>query len=216
MRHKYPLGNIYDGHCSAWVRLDGFQLIENGVLTGSDDVLQAGIHMHYNANQPPQRMPLYPPIFNPNFYVWVEWFPEDEKPITNLPIAFGDWMSIIIMYENKANDAYFNIFNDTAQIRIVCRHPAPVGRSLVGDTAEWVVERPKVNGQVSALAPYGSLSLLECGGMHLSKEYSPQNIGNSTLYQLNMTENNFVVSQAGLMTQLPRDTSSNIWFLYSI
>jgi hypothetical protein len=48
--------------------------------------------------------------------------------------------------------AYFS--NESASIAVSIKFSAPPGFSLIGNSAEWIVERPAMNGELSNLTNY--------------------------------------------------------------
>jgi hypothetical protein len=86
-------------------------------------------------------------------YLWYEIYPDViELPITSVPVAPGDFVSSTVSYSNGV--ATFVVCNRTRG-RCATVHRRPSGPPS-GD-AEWVVERPTADGQVSMLADFGSV-----------------------------------------------------------
>jgi Peptidase A4 family len=95
-----------------------------------------------------------------SFYPWWEWYQESadtgEIQITNVPVGPGDTVSVVICTTGAgATQATGFFLNQTSGAGTSFVMEAQPGVSLVGNTAEWVVERPTVNGQRSMLADYG-------------------------------------------------------------
>ncbi len=123
-------------YSSEWVGLDGFS---------SNDVLQAGIEADaYCANN----------VTSPTYYIWIEWYPDWEYMVTSPSWSVNPGDLIFIEVWNTtatSGTAYFHNYS-TGQILSV-QLTAPAGTKLVGDSAEWVVERPTiVSGGVPNLA----------------------------------------------------------------
>jgi Peptidase A4 family len=93
-------------------------------------------------------------VFNVRqIYAWWEWFPADEVAITNLPVSAGDTMYCLICV-NSTTTATVYISNQSTGVLTRFSITAPNGTTLVGNSAEWIVERPTVNGALTSLADY--------------------------------------------------------------
>jgi hypothetical protein len=120
---------------SSWVGIDGY---------GSPDVLQAGIEADAYCSGSTTST-----YYSP----WYEWFPNGETRITNLPIAPGDdYFVEVWSTSSTAGHAY--LVNRNANLAVSISFSAPAGTKLVGNTAEWVVERPTVGGSFATLTNY--------------------------------------------------------------
>ncbi len=123
---------------SYWVGIDG-----GGASSG--DVLQVGTSSDQDCPQGANDHALY--------YAWLEWYPAAALIADRqVPIVPGDSMFICVA-------AVYNRYVVT--VRSMTRHKTlswvftpPAGTQLIGDTIEWVVERPQVNGATTNLAPY--------------------------------------------------------------
>jgi hypothetical protein len=130
--HAPGLGSFY---ASEWIGIDGW---------GSGDVLQAGTETEI----------IDLGIFTVRqIYAWWEWFPAGEVAITNLSVSAGDVMYCLICV-NSTTTATVYITNQSTGVTTSFSISAPRGTSLVGNSAEWIVERPTVNGSVASLADY--------------------------------------------------------------
>ncbi len=81
---------------------------------------------------------------------WWEWFPAGEVAITNLPVSAGDIMYCLICV-NSTTTATVYLTNQSSGVSTSFSITAPRGTTLVGNSAEWIVERPTVNGSVANL-----------------------------------------------------------------
>jgi hypothetical protein len=120
---------------SSWVGIDG---------DGSNDVLQAGIEFDAYCNGGS----------NATFYSpWYEWFPFGEVRITNLPIAPGDDYFVEVWHTSPTKGlAYLVNFNTNQAVEVGFAPPS--GTTLIGNSAEWITERPGVNGGLATLTNY--------------------------------------------------------------
>jgi len=122
---------------SAWNGIDGW---------GSPDVLQAGIEFDaYCA--------LGGAIRSTYYSAWYEWYPFSEVRIGGFPIAPGDDIFVEVWNTSStAGHAYLVNYNNNQSVNISFN--APSGTHLVGNSAEWVVERPSVGGSLTTLTNY--------------------------------------------------------------
>jgi hypothetical protein len=119
---------------------------------GSGDVLQAGTETEITEV-------LWFTISN--VYTWWEWYPAGEVAITNLPVSPGDVMYCLICV-NSTTSATVYFSNQATGVSTNFTITAPSGTTLAGNSAEWVVERPTVNGSVASLTDYDLVYFDEC------------------------------------------------------
>jgi hypothetical protein len=127
---------VTDCNSSIWVGIDGW--------LGSADVLQAGVRCDVTTS-------------GQTIYAWWEWFPEGETPISNFPVSIGDDVEFQI-FAGSSTLASIYLQNWTAQVAMQFDIAPPAGTTLVGNDAEWIVERPTVNGALTTLANYGAVT----------------------------------------------------------
>jgi hypothetical protein len=134
-----PHAPTFDNYYAAeWIGLDGlgaFNLLQAGTGT---DVGFAG---------------LYIPHQQAYVYAWWEWLPGNEVWISNLPVSAGDVMYCLICV-NSPTTATIYMSNQSTLVSTSFTVTASQGASVVGTTAEWIVERPLVNGDNTKLADY--------------------------------------------------------------
>jgi Peptidase A4 family len=127
-------------YCSNWIGIDG---------DGSGDVCQAGIECEvYQSGSSITR----------NIYPWWEWYPDYEVAITNFKVSAGDEVTCLICTSGAgATSASVFFTNASSGASTSFAITAPGVTKLVGNCAEWIVERPYVNGQLAKLPDYGSV-----------------------------------------------------------
>jgi Peptidase A4 family len=160
-------GNWYS---VAWVGLDGWD---------SPDVLQAGTFQHVSVNSGQ---------LTTEYYAWYEWFPNFWTEITNLPVNPGDTISVSVQYLGTTNgigQGSASLSNLTHGTSVNIHLTAPSGTTLQGNCAEWVMERPGINGQTAALPRYGHVTFTDCLACTNNKTYdgstaTPTNMVNSS------------------------------------
>jgi len=140
-----PVANQAFGACnggwdfgSNWVGIDG---------DGSGDVLQAGIEFDAYC------LDLVTPMAATYYSPWFEWYPNGETRITNLPIAPGDDYFVEV-WNTSSTAGHAYLVNRNLNEYVIINFSAPSGTKLVGNSAEWVVERPGVDGSLATLTNY--------------------------------------------------------------
>jgi Peptidase A4 family len=126
----YEGGNVCDGgydQVSVWNGIDGSGLAK----AGNGDVLQAGTDSYVYCSGGSTTH--YEP------YAWIEWFPAGE--VVEFGVNTGDDMYVETV-ETSTTTGYFFLEDLTLQVYDLLTITAPSGTSLVGSSAEWVVERP--------------------------------------------------------------------------
>jgi hypothetical protein len=142
-----PVAEVAFGTCpggwdygSAWSGIDGWRGIDG---SGSSDVLQAGIEFD-----------AYCGSGTAGYYsAWYEWYPYAEVRISSLPITAGDDIYVEV-WNTSSTQGYAYLVNYNTTQYVVIGFTAPPGTTLVGNSAEWVVERPNVNGSPANLTNY--------------------------------------------------------------
>jgi hypothetical protein len=139
------LDNIYT--YIAWVGIDG---------DNSSDVFQAGA-LNYVQNDGPNN-----PIRQ--LYAWWEWFPNVIVEISNFNINTGDLLAIILCSSQGLGSTTGTVYmtNITTGHSTNVAMSAPGGTTLVGNSAEWIVEAPHLGGSPSTLADYGQCFFSQC------------------------------------------------------
>jgi hypothetical protein len=126
---------------ASWVGIDG----ANG--SGLKDLFQAGTEADASCVNG---------VKSQHYYAWLEWVPDKpntEVIIGGLPVSAGD--DIFIQVSNtSATQGYVYIVNESTSEYVNLSVPAPSGTKLIGNSAEWVVERPTVSGSLPTLTNY--------------------------------------------------------------
>jgi hypothetical protein len=138
-------------YSSYWVGVDGW---------GSADVVQAGTEQEVTT------ISFFgtPWVFT-TYYPWYEWYPAGEVRVPNFQVNPGDeiflWVTHGYDYSRGYVDGLFWFENITARTYTTPFTTAPAGAVFVGNSAEWVMERPTVNGSLADLSNYGVTTM--CG-----------------------------------------------------
>jgi hypothetical protein len=167
-------------YCANWIGIDG---------DGSPDVCQAGVECEvYQSGSSITR----------NIYPWWEWYPLPEVQITNLKINAGDMVTMVLCTGQGAGSTSATLFfsNRTTGASTSFSFNAPSGTSLVGNSAEWIVEAPTVGGAQSAIADYGEVFFSVCEAF--TNKGTTVNGGSGD--NINMTSGGSVVSDGNLIS----------------
>jgi hypothetical protein len=116
-------------YSSQWVGFDGW---------GSNDVFQAGTEADANCS-------------STDYYFWYEWYPAGSVKVSQ-PVGPGDWVTVEVQYTTASPHGTAFLSNGTSGTAFSFNPPS--GTTYVGNSAEWIVERPTVNGSLPDLANY--------------------------------------------------------------
>jgi len=161
---------------SVWPGIDGW---------GSSDVLQGGIEADAFCIGGSRSA----------FYsAWIEWYPFNETRVSSPAISPGDELFVEVWNVTSTSGyVYFHDYstNVTAEYHLT----APSGTTLKGNSVEWIVERPGVNGSLATLTNYIDVTLT--GGVAWNYGHSPAtnyypfvNPSVGTLELITMLDNN--------------------------
>jgi hypothetical protein len=190
--HGLPAGWDYS---SQWVGIDGW---------GSPDVLQAGTEADAYLSGSTKA----------TFYAaWIEWYPFNESRISNFSVAPGNEMFVEV-WNTSATVGNAYLVNFTTQQAVSFTFSAPSGTKLVGNSAEWVVERPGISGGLAPLTNYVACPFDACyafgsvnGGTYNRAYYPGINLAGTTVYAASMLDN------AGKVISVPSLVgTADLWF----
>jgi hypothetical protein len=167
----------YD-YSSQWDGIDGWN---------SGDVLQAGTEA--DAYCSGGSTSLY-------YAAWIEWYPYSESRISGFTVNPGDDMFIEV-WDTSSTVGYAYVENMSTGQTVEYELTPPSGTTLVGNSAEWIVERPEVNGSLATLADY-VLDYQSSGAAYNFKdtEYLP---GSSTSFLVDMYNGSTDLSNGSLL-----------------
>jgi Peptidase A4 family len=175
-------------HASEWIGIDG---------SGSADVLQAGIKTSATCKSGKT---------TGSYVAWYEWFPEDEIDIKNFHIYPGDVIYVYVWNKSSTEGHYF-LEDVTTNKSSSLSFKAPKGTHLVGNSAEWIVERPSIGGKDATLANYVAQAWLACHVLlHDGTVYSSADVNGGNSESLTMTDDKKDISFA--------DTTANDGLTY--
>ena len=173
-------------YSSQWVGIDGFN---------NQDLLQAGSAAN-----------VFCDVGNniAEYFPWIEWLPASELVLyktastsTLYPFAPGDYLTVTVWATNFSGGASTtgNVqFSDITQhwIASLTFSAASVGGSqVVGQSAEWIVERTQVNGSFATLPNYTADPWVMTSATDLgSTVYYPGRVSAATAYNITMQDNN--------------------------
>lgn len=117
-------------YSAQWIGIGGF-------FSGDSSLIQAGTTSQYDCGA--------------SYSAWYEMLPAAETPIS-MSINPGDVVVVTIFLANAPN--FWNIYiNDTTQNE---HFSTTVTYNSSMLSAEWIEERPEINGQLSCLADFGT------------------------------------------------------------
>lgn len=120
---------------SEWNGIDGW---------GSNDVLQAGIEFDAYCSGGSK---------SSYYSAWYEWYPYGEVRISGLPVTAGDDIFVEV-WHTSSTQGYAYLVNYNTNQSVSIGFTAYPGYPLVGNSAEWVTERPSVGGSLATLTNY--------------------------------------------------------------
>jgi hypothetical protein len=126
--------NTFSG---AWVGIGGY---------GEDILIQTGTEQEYVNDQVA-------------YYAWYELLPDHLVRISNIHVQAGDTVTASISLINENTNTWSIEIADATRGERFQRNFVYNSSRL---SAEWVVERPKVNGVISTLADFGNVTFTEC------------------------------------------------------
>jgi hypothetical protein len=192
-------------HASEWIGIDG---------SGSSDVLQAGIKTSATCKSGKT---------TGSYVAWYEWFPEFEIDIKNFHIYPGDLIYVYV-WNTSATVGHYFLEDVTTNKTSSLSFKAPKNTRLKGNSAEWIVERPSINGKDATLANYIAQAWLACHVLlHNGTIYSPANVNGGQSESLTMSDGGKDISFAdttandGLTYVNPKGntsfwTGTGLWF----
>lgn len=180
-------------YSSSWVGIDGDY---------SGDVLQAGTESdEYCATVGAQPTSTY-------YSAWIEWYPYSESRISSatFPVAPGDDIFVEV-WNTTATQGYAYLVDYQRNISVEYSLTPPSGTSLVGNSAEWIVEAPTVGGGLASLTNYISDYFSNCyaytwGGLY----YYPSTFSSVLL---DMSTNG---TSTGVISYPTLQGGSSLWF----
>jgi hypothetical protein len=180
---------------SSWVGLDGYS---------NTDVLQAGTESDASVSNGTGRV-LYA--------AWIEWYPLPSVRVPNFAVSPDDELFVEV-WNTTSSLGHAYIMNVTNHQSVSLNFSAPNGTQLIGNSAEWIVERPLVGGVLATLTNYIACPFDDCyalaslnGGSYNVAYYPGLTKAGLTVYSISMHDNaNNIISVPKLVG--PTD----IWF----
>ena len=120
-----------------WVGIGGY---------GEESLIQTGTEQEYLNGRPV-------------YYAWYEMLPDYLVRIPDIHVQPGDTITASIRLVNENANTWSITIRDVTRGEQF-KKTVVYNSSML--SAEWVVERPKVNGTVSTLADFGNVTFTEC------------------------------------------------------
>jgi hypothetical protein len=122
-------------YSSQWVGVDG---------NGSNDVLQLGAEADAYCSGGAKAT---------YYSAWIEWYPYSETRVSTPAVKPGDVMFVEV-WNTTTTTAFAWLVNLSTQQSAVYTLTAYPGYPVVGNSVEWIVERPGVSGGLATLTNY--------------------------------------------------------------
>jgi hypothetical protein len=165
---------------SFWTGFDGFN---------NNHILQAGVDCFIDGSN----------RSNNGCYTFAEYYPDATIGLFN--VSIGDVIGLFSFHEPDGSGGGFYVFNwtngDVAGVanNFFCNVPAcPSADPYTGDSAEWIVEAPQVNGQLAPL-----VQITQPGGVEIyndimlsfngRRDRYPYDRPNKASYRLSLVQN---------------------------
>jgi hypothetical protein len=145
-----------------WVGFDGWT---------ASDVLQAGTEADANCS-------------STLYSFWYEWYPFSETRIS-FTISPGDDVEVEVWYTTTSPFGHAQWFNATTAKATSVGFNPPSGTTYLGNSAEWIVERPTVSGALSDLANVNE-TFLDGYAYNGTTFYYPGSAGTLNTYDVTM------------------------------
>jgi hypothetical protein len=122
-----------------------------GIGDAHEDILQAGAECTVtNSTGQPAR----------EVYLWTQWYPEKKEHRVYFPLRPGHEVACSITALSEVTGAVTFKIDDLEYPPVTIS--APQRTVLAGNSVEWIVERPMLNGRLTTLANYDSVDFLDC------------------------------------------------------
>lgn len=179
-------------YSSQWVGIDGFS---------NDELFQAGSDAIASCSGD---------VTTTEYYPWIEWLPAAELEIvqsndTPFPFAPGDYIVVTVTAtdfsggQSSSGDLLFTDVTQNWQVSASVTAASLGGTFVVGQSAEWIVERPELDGELSTLANYIADPWFDATAENNKNKISnPGSAGGATSYSITMVEGGTDVSSAEL------------------
>ena len=126
-----------DGYSSAWIGIGG-QFDNTLIQVGTEQDSTNG---------------------SATYYAWYELLPSTATPITTIKVSPGDQISASISMVNL-NSTVWSISIEDQSTHASFQNNFNYNSPRL--TAEWIVERPEINGALATLANFGSVTFTDC------------------------------------------------------
>lgn len=130
-------------YSTAWVGIGGWNT-NNLIQAGSEQDMSKSTHS---------------PTYVPYYGVWWEVYPlNQEQVIQNLSISPGDQLYVHISYNSSDSGTFRWYMEDLTTGATTSGQKTDMSQYYDSSSAEWIMERPQVNGSLSDLADFKQIS----------------------------------------------------------
>jgi hypothetical protein len=174
------------GYTSMWVGIDG--------NCSCNDLIQDGTSQYWLNG-------------SVVYFAWIEFFPENEVPVKNFPVQPGD---VIYAYSAAVSKSgklygYFYLANLTTRRSVSASLVAPKGITFSGKSAEWIVERPEINGSFENPLP-------NYGYAYMDDAWAYREGSNAAITYHEEANENFTMGLKGKLSKAYEQDSDSFWF----
>ncbi len=143
------------------------------------------------------------------FYIWYEWYPEPWHIAFYTAPYNTDWCEVFKYFSNgRATGEWYCKDQTSGQTEITSRY---VDSAMIGDTGEWIVERPEPNinqkGVYAPLVDFGRITLTNAWAQTTTGVWFPYSSlgGPWALYDITLSGNQGIDSYTANPTYLNFD-----------
>lgn len=178
---------------SEWVGIDG--------INKDTALIQAGVNGSSSCKNGNQSL---------SYQTWFEWFPVPSVNIKNFPTNPGEDYEVYVE-SVSATKAKAYLMNYVENVSATISFSAPKGSAVIGNSAEWILEAPTINGGQSALANYSVDYFAWDEAETFSKKYAYPGYPGSGMQAIQSE----MINQSGTVVSIPELTGPASIFLYA-
>jgi Peptidase A4 family len=169
---------------SVWIGIDGF-------LPPNNDILQAGVDLVVSRQGSSLKVSIEP---------WWEWWKGQSFYFDKFPVSPGDVISCSIICAKGATTGSVIMTNSITRDHVSLSVPASAGTKLIGNCAEWIVERQTADANSDTLTELSEFGSIFFDNAFASTAATPKpeeikSVGSGTL--ITMTANDGTTLLAG-------------------
>jgi hypothetical protein len=122
-----------------------------------------------------------------SYSAWYEWYPYSLTEVSVPAIHPGDLVAVEVWYTTASPHGHAYIVNYTLNVAATYNFNPPSSATYLGDSVEWVSERPGVSGSLSDLMNYVGDAFNDDYAYNGSYYYPSSTYAGTTTYRISMT-----------------------------